>query len=499
MAEIVDSGDQLSVSQWLLILFVALVVFDVAKYTYNKGSLNGSSYFRSGLFGTYAIVDMILHPVPFWSRQLSYNRNGASTNAMMGTFMMYVTNSSMCKRIFKDVDNFILYAHPNAHWLFGKENLIYMDPGIHKSFKFLLFAGVYGKEALSTYLGYQIAKCRQHLRALAVGESAEVGRGRIHDGIGWTNIEAGEFEARLAFRLMNADASQESFVGPYIDAATKVKLTDDILTFTLGFLCFPCPLPFTGLGKAIAARNRIIAILEDIAKKSKEFVVAGGQPRCVMDYWAKEISENPRGFEVSDHDMAATVLDFLFASQDATTSAVVWALDILTDRPEEVSKLRDELKEKGKGKDSLEDYFYDCEYLLQTAYEVLRYRPPVPMVPHIAKKTVQISEGVVCPKGAMVIPSIRSAADNEEGSDVYSPGGAYSDPNFSRVLTFGAGQHMCPGRKYAHQVVAVFIAVLVTEYDFSRRLTQKSRNTVFYPTLFPEDNLYKVHERAAIL
>lgn len=55
-----------------------------------------------------------------------------------------------------------------------------------------------------------------------------------------------------------------------------------------------------------------------------------------MDYWAKEITENPRGFDVSDHDMAATVLDFLFASQDATTSAVVWALDILSDRPEEV-------------------------------------------------------------------------------------------------------------------------------------------------------------------
>lgn len=55
-------------------------------------------------------------------------------------------------------------------------------------------------------------------------------------------------------------------------------------------------------------------------------------------------------------------------------------------------------------------------------------------------------------QGAMIIPSIRSAADNEEGADVYSPGGRYSDPNFNRVLTFGMGQHMCPGRKYAHQV-----------------------------------------------
>ena len=59
-----------------------------------------------------------------------------------------------------------------------------------------------------------------------------------------------------------------------------------------------------------------------VAQAAKEHIASGGEPRCVMDFWAKEIAQNPRGFEVDNADMASTVLDFLFASQDATTSAV---------------------------------------------------------------------------------------------------------------------------------------------------------------------------------
>eukprot|EP00040_Diaphanoeca_grandis_P028306 m.163734 g.163734 ORF g.163734 m.163734 type:complete len:485 (-) comp31302_c0_seq1:142-1596(-) len=480
---------------FLVAAFVALIVYDYFGYLGAKGKLSGASYLRCGLLGIYPLFDIVLHPVEFWQRQTDYNRNGISTNWIMGHVMYYVTNSKISKHIFTNVNDFILYAHPNSKFLFGAENLIYMDPDVHKSFRVLILPGVYGPTALKDYLGYQIRVVRKHLARLADGTSPEIGRGKINDGVGMTDIRAGEFEARLAFRLMNADASQESFCGPYLTQSVKDQLSEDILTFTMGFLCFPLPLPFTGLGKAIAARERIRQLLMPIAQTAKDYVKNGGTPRCVMDYWAKELISNPRGFDVDNADMASTVLDFLFASQDATTSAAVWALDILEERPEIVKKIREELAEKSKGKGSFEDYFQECSYLHSVAYEVLRYRPPVPMVPHMAKKTVTLEDGTVIAKGQLIIPSIVDSAANEEGADTFAPGGKYKDETFRTVLVFGQGPHMCPGRKYAWQLLATFIAISCSEFEFKRRKTSKSSNTVFFPTLFPEDNLYSFTAR----
>ena len=77
---------------------------------------------------------------------------------------------------------------------------------------------------------------------------------------------------------------------------------------------------------------------------------AGGEPRCLMDYWAQnclaEVDEAaaagvPPPGHCSDAAMADTVMDFLFASQDASTSSLVWTLCLMADRPDVLAKVRD--------------------------------------------------------------------------------------------------------------------------------------------------------------
>lgn len=41
--------------------------------------------------------------------------------------------------------------------------------------------------------------------------------------------------------------------------------------------------------------------------------------------------------------------------------------------------------------------------------EVLRYRPPAPMVPQVAMKPFQLTADYTAPKGAFIIPDIVSA------------------------------------------------------------------------------------------
>lgn len=68
-----------------------------------------------------------------------------------------------------------------------------------------------------------------------------------------------------------------------------------------------------------------------------------------MDYWAQKCLEEMAEAETqgvlpprhcSDAAMADTVMDFLFASQDASTASLVWTLCMMADRPEILAKVR---------------------------------------------------------------------------------------------------------------------------------------------------------------
>jgi hypothetical protein len=68
-----------------------------------------------------------------------------------------------------------------------------------------------------------------------------------------------------------------------------------------------------------------------------------------MDYWAQnclaEIDEAaaagiPPPGHCSDAAMADTVMDFLFASQDASTASLVWTLCLMADHPDVLAKVR---------------------------------------------------------------------------------------------------------------------------------------------------------------
>jgi cytochrome P450 len=76
---------------------------------------------------------------------------------------------------------------------------------------------------------------------------------------------------------------------------------------------------------------------------------AGGEPRCLMDFWAQrcleevaEAAQNgvPPPGHASDHAMADTVMDFLFASQDASTASLVWTMCLMADHPDILQKVR---------------------------------------------------------------------------------------------------------------------------------------------------------------
>ena len=67
-----------------------------------------------------------------------------------------------------------------------------------------------------------------------------------------------------------------------------------------------------------------------------------------MDFWAQRCLEEmedadkarlPRPGHTTDTAMADTVMDFLFASQDASTASLVWLTCVMADRPDILAKV----------------------------------------------------------------------------------------------------------------------------------------------------------------
>ena len=73
-------------------------------------------------------------------------------------------------------------------------------------------------------------------------------------------------------------------------------------------------------------------ILQTFVEASRVNTDAGAKPQCLLDLWMEV--ERDSGERLPADEVALHMLDFLFASQDATTSAMVWILVNLSERPD---------------------------------------------------------------------------------------------------------------------------------------------------------------------
>eukprot|EP00658_Telonema_sp_P-2_P013662 TRINITY_DN15177_c0_g1_i13.p1 TRINITY_DN15177_c0_g1~~TRINITY_DN15177_c0_g1_i13.p1 ORF type:complete len:313 (+),score=109.62 TRINITY_DN15177_c0_g1_i13:104-1042(+) len=261
-------------------LLLAYAVYEQLSYLLIRRSCQGPLLVLP-FFGS--LFQMVLAPVPFWKAQDEYSDSddkGISVNALAGKNMVYVTSPGLCHKVMTGLKDFILYAHPNANWLFGSENLIYMDPEPHKDMRVMLNPALFSKEALEMWRRAAEPIIRRTLEDLA---------------------GKGEVEARFDLRIMNAAASQESFVADYLTPEQKAQTSLDIVDFTMGFLSFPGLhwLPGTGMNRAVRARSRMLAILTKVADRSKQNMQAGKPAKCVMDLSLIHISEPTRLLSIS--------------------------------------------------------------------------------------------------------------------------------------------------------------------------------------------------------
>ncbi|KIV97959.1 hypothetical protein PV10_01654 [Exophiala mesophila] len=321
------------------------------------------------------------------------------------------------------------------------------------------------------------------------------------------------------FRELMCAVACRTFVGHYMSEATVKRIAHEfyLVTASLELVNFPIILPFT---KAWYGKKAADFILEEFAKcaaKSKVRMAAGGEITCITDAWVKQIQDSAkyreriaRGEQVdasekppqvlrefTDFEISQTVLTFLFASQDATSSACTWLFQIMADRPEYLDKVREEnlrLRGGDRNKPFDMDMLESMVWTRAVVKECLRYRPPVIFVPYVAKKDFPITPDYTLKKGSMVIPAVWPATHDPEAypnPDSYEPerwitGDA--DKQVKNWLVFGTGPHYCLGQTYAQLNLMAMIGKASILMDWVHEPTPISEEIEVFATIFPQDH-----------
>eukprot|EP01137_Pigoraptor_chileana_P000711 Opistho-2@37321 len=132
-------------------------------------------------------------------------------------------------------------------------------------------------------------------------------------------------------------------------------------------------------------------------------------------------------------------------------------------------------------------------YTRQVVKEILRFRPPATMVPHIAVKDCPISNDYSVPEGTIVLPSIwashfQNFTDAQKfDPERFSPERREDVTYAKNFLAFGAGPHMCLGREYAMNHIMAFVGLWATKIDAKRIRSPGCDDIIFLPTIYPAD------------
>ncbi|KAL5594158.1 hypothetical protein BROUX41_001203 [Berkeleyomyces rouxiae] len=495
---VVDTVTNISVWATIITAVALLVVYDQVSYLLNKGSIAGPS-FKMPFIGPFLeSVDPKFEQ--YYAKWLS---GPLSCVSVFHKFVVIASTRDMARKVF----NSPAYVKPCvvdvAHKLLGSTNWVFLDGRAHVEYRKGL-NGLFTRKALESYLPGQEEVYNVYMKKF----------------IDITKKNGGAPTPFMPhFRELMCAVSLRTFVGYYISDEAIQKIADDyyLITAALELVNFPVIIPYTKTWYGKKAADMVLAEFAKCAAKSKVRMAAGGEVTSILDGWVKSILDSNRWREANengdsdglekptpllrnftDYEIAQTIFTFLFASQDATTSAATWLFQIMAQRPDVLDRVREENIRVRSGDIHAPlnmDQLESLTYTRAVVRELLRYRPPVLMVPYLAKKPFPITDTYTVPKGAMIIPTTYMALRDPEiyeDPDTFNPDRYYTGDaevkGAKNYLVFGTGPHYCLGQIYAQHNLALMIGKASMELDWTHHATPRSEEIKVFATIFPADD-----------
>jgi sterol 22-desaturase len=264
-------------------------------------------------------------------------------------FVILSASRDMSRKIF----NSPAYVKPCvvdvAEKLLRKENWVFLDGKEHVEYRKGL-NGLFTRQAMETYLPGQQQVYKEYFADFLQKTKDNGGKPQpfVYD-----------------FRELMCAVSCRTFVGHYMSREGVKKIADDYyaITAAMELVNFPFIIPYTRTWYGKKAADQVVIAFSNCAAKAKVRMRSkGAEPECIMDRWVSQMYESERYREriakgekvpqeekpaqllrmFSDYEISMTIMSFLFASQDATSSACSWLLQLTADRPDVLAKVREE-------------------------------------------------------------------------------------------------------------------------------------------------------------
>lgn len=389
---------------------------------------------------------------------------------------------------------------PIAKDIIGHKAWVFLQGKAHTEYRRGL-APLFTNKALATYLPVQEKVLTDYFDKFVAASKANRGR---------------PMEFMPLFREINCALSCRTFFGDYISQDAVKKIADDFYLVTAALELVNIPLamyiPFT---KTWLGKRTAVAVHAEFAKCAaacKANMATGAAPTSVVDHWVLHMMESRRYREriaagetdvekpanlireFTNEEIGETLFTFLFASQDASSSATTWLFQVVAQRPDVLERLREEnLAARGGDKRKPCDLpmLESLTYTKAVIKEILRHRPPVIFVPYLATKNFPVTPNYTVPKGSLIIPSCYPALHDQDvypNPDVFDPERWVSGDAESKTknwLVFGAGAHDCLAKSYVPLNMAAMIGKAALELDWKHHATERSEEIRVFATLFP--------------
>ncbi|TKV99828.1 hypothetical protein SEVIR_8G069500v4 [Setaria viridis] len=274
--------------------------------------------------------------------------------------------------------------------------------------------------------------------------------------------------------------SRSKYQDEYLDALDAVmRLTSGLNVSDLFPSSRLMQVLSTAPRKALACRNRIQHILEQVIQDTKESMDHGDEVATGSEGFVGVLlrlqKESSMAIPLDDNTIVAVMLDMFSAGSETSSTTLNWCMTELVRNPEAMAKAQAEVREAFKGNSTIgEGDLKELSYLNMVIKEALRLHIPAPLlIPRKCRETCQVM-GYDVPKGMVVFVNMWAICRNPkywDNPEEFKPE-RFENSNLDykgtdyEFLPFGAGRRICPGINLGVGNIELALASSLYHFDW---------------------------------
>ncbi len=340
-------------------------------------------------------------------------------------------------------NSILLGTEGTEFWRLGR-GLLNMNGEKHRQQRRLMMPA-FQKSRIDGYVPVMVETTRQILQGWQVGQRRDL------------KAEMRHLTMRIASR---------AFFGLDVDPQAGGLATEIDewlrLSGTLGVMFFRYRIPFTPFHRFLQASQKLEEQLRAMIEAKR---AAGAEQGDVLSQLIHTCDED--GSRMSEDELIGQANLLFLAGHETTANALTWTLFLLSQHPQVMTRLYDELHGTLCGAEPTANDLPKLTYLEKVIKESMRLLPPVPFLGRTAMANTTLApyeipertEVALSPYITHRMPEIWANAQRFEPERWES-----CDPTAYEYLPFGAGSRMCIGAGFATVEIKVVLSMILQAF-----------------------------------